>query len=153
MKSNYRWLAGATILIVFALGVAVGIFGNMYLGDVLNGRSKPHRPPFPSMEAMAKELGLTTEQQTAIVEVFKKNEERIKLFRSEYYKQLGEMRDMVKQDVDRILTAEQRVKMEAMIHRFHDMDHKAPDKDRRDDKDFPREQDNRSQTRDKNISK
>jgi Spy/CpxP family protein refolding chaperone len=153
MKNKYRWLAGATILIVFALGVAVGIFGDLYLRDVLSSKPRPHRPPSPGMDSWAKELGLTTEQQTAIAEVFKETDQRWSLLDSEYNKQVGEIRNLIKQDIDRILTAEQRAKMEAMIRRFHEKARKASGKDRRDDKDFPREQDNRSQTRDKSISK
>ena len=64
---------------------------------------------------LARDLSLTQVQQDALRGLFQKSEERFKLFDTEYHKQLNELRLLLKNDIDAVLTPEQKIKLEAMI--------------------------------------
>jgi|GEM_PF-705410 len=146
MNGKYKLLTALTILVVFSLGVVAGIFGDRYLAHKRPERSAAPRQPYPMFDDMIRELGLTEEQQAAIKEVFRRNEERFKTLRFEFHKNLGEMRGLLKEEIDRILTPEQIQKMGEMIHRYQEMNRRDSGKKKPDDKDLHREQDNRSQS-------
>ena len=114
MNKSKWWIALALVL-VFAAGVTLGVFGGRWL---LARRPPDHRSDAPSQERWAKELGLTADQQAKIRDIFKQNDDRIKDLRSDYYKHIGEMRDAIRKDIDDVLTPEQRQKMEAMIQKM-----------------------------------
>jgi hypothetical protein len=112
------WIVLALVL-VFAAGVVVGAFGGRWL---LVRRPPDRRPDnaerYPTQERWAKELGLTAEQQAKIREIFKQNDGRIKELRTDYFKHIGEMRDLLRKDIDAVLTPEQRQKMAVMIQKM-----------------------------------
>jgi Spy/CpxP family protein refolding chaperone len=98
-------------------------------------REEAARPPgrlgrFPSHERWARELGLSTEQQDKINGIFKNNDERIKELRTGFYKNLGDIRGQLKQEIDTVLSPEQKQKMEAMIQKY--MEQRRKDSDKRD---------------------
>lgn len=112
MNRKYRLISFLTILGVLVLGVVVGV-----VGERLIAQKQAHRPepPGPTLEVMARELGLTREQQTAIKEVFKRGDERFGVLRSELHKTMREMREQLQNEIDQVLTAAQRAKLKEMI--------------------------------------
>lgn len=120
MKTKYKILVALTLLVVFGLGAAAGILGERYVVHKKDRRTAAGRPHMPSPEAWAKELGLTQDQQDKIKEIFKRNEERMKAFRTENRAKLGELRKMLSDEINAVLTPEQREKNDAMIRRFEE---------------------------------
>ena len=119
MKTKYKILIALSLVVVFGLGVAAGVLGERYLmhrGD----RRMASRPHMPSPEDWAKELGLTQEQQDKIHAIFTANEERMKTFRAENHEKLDQLRKMLKDEIDAVLTPEQRQKNDEMIRRFEE---------------------------------
>jgi Spy/CpxP family protein refolding chaperone len=113
------------VLLIFAAGLAVGIFADR---GVLSHRPAFRRSPstgggVPTMDRWFKELDLSEAQQTKIREIFKANDERmrndekIKQLRAESNKRFAEIREQLKKEIDAVLTAEQKKKLEAMIQR------------------------------------
>ncbi|MBP1659467.1 MAG: hypothetical protein H6P95_659 [Candidatus Aminicenantes bacterium] len=120
MKTKYKILVALTLLVVFGLGVAAGVLGERYIVHKSGRRVSAQRPHMPSPESWAKELGLTKEQQDRIHEIFQKSEERMKAYRTESRARLGELRKMLKDEIDTVLTPEQRKKNDEMIRRFEE---------------------------------
>ena len=115
MKTKYKILVALTLLVVFGLGVAAGVLGERYVVHKRYSRVSSDRTHAPSLDAWAKELQLTPEQQEKIREIFKKNEERMKTYWSEGTAKLREIRKTLKGEIDAVLTPEQQKKMEEMI--------------------------------------
>ena len=120
MKTKYKILVALTLLVVFGLGVAAGVLGERYIVHKSERRAAAGRPHMPSPESWAKELGLTQDQQDKIHEIFKRNEERMKTYRAESRTRLGELRKMLKDEIDAVLTPEQKKKNDEMIRRFEE---------------------------------
>ncbi len=127
MKNKYRIWIALSLLVVFGLGVAAGVFGERYLSHKNFRRPPEPRPHFPTLETMAQELELTVEQKERIREIFKRSEERLKEFRSESNARLWELRKTLKVEVDSVLTVEQIQKMEDLIRRYSEMRRKPPE--------------------------
>lgn len=125
MKNKYRLWIALSLLVVFGLGVAAGVFGERYWTHRKFRRPSEPRPHFPTMETMARELGLTPEQQEKIREIFKRSEERLKQFRSDYNGRLWDLRKTLKVEIDSVLTPEQVKKMEDLIRRYSEMRRRA----------------------------
>lgn len=120
MKNGNKFWIIVSFLIVFAAGVVAGIlFENKFL-DKKPPREGERRSPvrFPTLDMMAEELGLTTEQQEQLREIFKNNEERLKVYRSEIHEHYGALREQLKQEMDSVFTPEQKAKFEAMIEKY-----------------------------------
>jgi Spy/CpxP family protein refolding chaperone len=120
MKTKHKILAALLILVVFGLGVAAGVLGERYFVHKKYRRPAAERTHIPSLDAWAKELQLTPDQQTKIREIFKKNEVRMKTYRTEGLAKLGEIRRMLKGELDAVFTPEQKKKMEEMIRRHEE---------------------------------
>src|SRR5512143_1161765 len=120
MKTKFKILIALTLVVVFGLGVAAGVLGERYLVHQSGRRAMASRPHMPSPEDWAKELGLTQAQQDQIHQIFQKNEERMKAYRTESHAKLGELRKMLKAEIDAVLTPEQRQKNDEMIRRFEE---------------------------------
>lgn len=125
MNRSRLWFVLAVILI-FAAGLAVGIFADRGLLAKRPGFRRPPAPSgsnVPTVARWSKDLGLTAEQQAKMTEIFKANDERmrndekIKDLRAESNKRFGEIREQLKKEIDAVLTAEQKKKLEAMIQR------------------------------------
>jgi len=121
MKTKYKILVALTLLVVFGLGVAAGILGERYVVHKRYRRPSSDRTHVPSLDAWAKELGLSEDQQVKIREIFKRNEERMKVYRTEGLAKLSEVRKKLKEELDAVFTPEQRKKMEEMIRQHQEM--------------------------------
>ena len=128
MKTKYKILVALTLLVVFGLGVAAGVLGERYIVHKKVRRTSVGRAHPPSPESWAKELGLTQEQQDKIREIFKKNEERMKAYRTESRARLGEIRKMLRGEIDAVLTPDQKKKNDEMIRRFEEWRKKESDR-------------------------
>ncbi len=117
MLKKYRLWVALTLLVVFGLGAAAGIFGEHYLMHRRDRRPAAPRTPFVLLDPVVKALGLTTDQQASIREIFKRSDERMKTLDAEIHSRLREMRAALKSEVDAILTPEQRAKLEDMIQK------------------------------------
>ncbi len=137
MKTKYKLLVALTLLVVFGLGVAAGVLGERYAAHKKDRRTAAARPRLPSPDSWAKELGLTQEQRDRIHAIFESNEERMKAHRTESRARLGELRKTLKDEIDAVLTPEQKVKNDEMIRRFEEQRKKESDRsqqrDRRED--------------------
>lgn len=120
MKTKHKIIAALLILVVFGLGVAAGVLGERYFVHKKYRRPTVERSHVPSLDAWAKELQLTPDQQVKIREIFKKNEERMKTYRSEVNGRMREIRKMLKDELDAVFTPEQKKKMEEMIRRHEE---------------------------------
>lgn len=117
MKDRFKFWLVLALILTFAAGLVCGIFLDKY---VFPGR--PEREPrrgghFPSLEFLAKELGLSPQQQEQIKEIFGKNEERLKELRTQIHRNLMDVRSQLKDEIEKILTPEQKEKLEAMIQK------------------------------------
>ncbi|MCX6571868.1 MAG: hypothetical protein NT006_10715 [Candidatus Aminicenantes bacterium] len=128
MKTKHKILAALLILVVFGLGVAAGVLGERYIVHKRSGRASGERQHPPSLESWAKDLGLTPEQKEKIREIFKKNEVRMKAYRTEAHGRLEGIRKMLKDEIDAVLTPEQKKKNEEMIRRFEERRKNESDK-------------------------
>jgi Skp family chaperone for outer membrane proteins len=120
MKNGNKFWIIFSFIFVFAAGIAAGIlFENNFL-DKKSRRNEDRRSTvrFPTLDMMAEELGLTTEQQEQLKEIFKNNEERLKTYRSQIHDHYAALRAQLKQEMDNVFSAEQKVKFEAMIEKY-----------------------------------
>jgi hypothetical protein len=120
MKNRYKFWIVLSFIIVFAAGVAGGIlFENNFL-DKKPRRSTERRSSvrFPTLEMMAEELSLTSEQQEKLKEIFKNNEERLNTLRSQIHDQYSALRSRVKEEMMAVFSEDQQVKFEAMIEKY-----------------------------------
>ena len=116
MKKFRFWII-FSLIIVFAAGVAAGIFGERLFFAKKPGGRPPGGSHPPTLNLWTKELGLTAEQQEKIKAIFKQNEEKIKGLQSDFNKHRGEIRAQLKSEIDAVLTAEQKQKLESMIQK------------------------------------
>jgi hypothetical protein len=117
MIKKYRLWVALTIILVFALGAATGIFGERYVMHRRDRRPAQPRTPFLLLEPVTKALALTPDQQGQLREIFKRSDERMKELDTEIHARLREVRAQLKSEVDAVLTAEQRAKLEDMIQK------------------------------------
>jgi Spy/CpxP family protein refolding chaperone len=119
MKNNYKLWIILSLIVVFIAGVISGILIDK---NVLNERKHDTRrrssTHFPTLEIMAEELALSTEQQEQIKEIFQNNEERFKNLRSDTHRRLSDIRAQLLTDINSVLTNEQKTKFEAMIDKY-----------------------------------
>jgi len=64
---------------------------------------------------MARELGLSAEQKSEIKKIFEENEIRFKELSTDMHNRLSGIRSEIKNQIDAVLTPEQKQKMEAII--------------------------------------
>jgi len=120
MKNHTKFWIVFSLIIVFAVGIVGGIFLERFVLDKKTEkytRSRRH-VLFPSLETMAQELDLSTEQQEKIREIFKKNEEGFKKLRSQVHESLSSMRTQLKDEIKSVLSEEQDRKFEAMVEKY-----------------------------------
>jgi DNA anti-recombination protein RmuC len=119
MKNNYKLWIILSLIVVFIAGVICGILIDK---NMLNKRTHDSRrrssTRFPTLEMMAEELVLTSEQQAQIREIFHNNEERFKNLRQDMDKRLSDIRAQLLTDIKSVLTDEQKTKFEAMIDKY-----------------------------------
>lgn len=120
MKNNYKFWIIFSLIVVFAAGAVGGIFlhKNFIQTETKKMRKEKRSVHFPTLEIMAKELSLTPEQEEKIRGIFKDNEEKLKNLRNLIHERLTNVRSQLKSEIKNVLTAEQKVKFEAMIERY-----------------------------------
>ena len=94
MKNHYKFWIVLSFLVVFAAGIFSGvIIEKQFLSKKSEKTFRNHpikerqRIHFPTLDDMAKELELTSQQQEKIQEIFDNNEERLKTLSQEVRKQ------------------------------------------------------------------
>jgi Spy/CpxP family protein refolding chaperone len=115
IKSRF-WIILA-LLLVFAAGVVGGIFSDRWFLAKRPAARRGGPGHYPTIDRWAKDLGLGPEQQEKIRAIFKANEERIKNLGADFDKHIREMRRQLKSEIDAVLTAEQKQKLESMIQK------------------------------------
>jgi len=120
MKNHYKFWIVFSLIIVFAAGVSGGILlEKHFLHKKLAKKTKRESyARFPTLEIMAQELALTAGQQEQIREIFKNNEGRLKILRSQIHEQVSSIRSQLKNEINSVLTEEQCKKFEAMIEKY-----------------------------------
>jgi hypothetical protein len=120
MKNHSKLWIAFSLVVVFAAGLVSGIFLEKHLNRKRIEKRMERRSSirFPSLKIMAEELGLTSEQQEQIRDIFKKSEERMKELSSSQRKQYSQMRDQLKDEIKSVLSEEQNQKFEAMIQKY-----------------------------------
>ena len=118
MKNKLKFWIVLSLVLTFAAGVRGGIFGERFLMEKRMAGRAGRPGPFPSLEKMAKDLGLSAEQQERIKNIFQKNEERFKELNGDLHRKLQAIREQLKAEIDSVLTPEQKKKMEEMIERY-----------------------------------
>jgi Spy/CpxP family protein refolding chaperone len=123
------------VLVIFVMGFGSGVGTSRYLrfgGPFGHGRGGgPYGrgpggpggpggipPPPPSAariaESMARDLQLTSDQQKQVEQAFERGAERLEKFRTATREQFDTLKKQLDDDIDRVLTPEQRVKHQAM---------------------------------------
>ena len=119
MKNNYKLWILLSLIVVFIAGVICGVLIDKNMLDKRKHDSRRRSSTrFPTLEMMAEELALTTEQQAQIREIFHSNEERFKGLRSDMDKRLSDIRKQLLTDIKSVLSDEQKTKFEAMIENY-----------------------------------
>ncbi len=125
MSKSRLWFVLAVVLI-FAAGAAVGIFadrGILAKHPRFRRGAAPTGSAVPTLGRWFDDLGLSAEQRAKMREIFRanddrmRNDEKIKSLRAESNKRFAELREQLKQEIDSVLTAEQKKKLEAMIQK------------------------------------
>jgi Spy/CpxP family protein refolding chaperone len=127
MKNKYMIWIVLSLVVAFAAGLVGGIFSDRYFFERRPGRGDRGRPHPPSLEHMAKDLGLSADQQEQIRKIFERNEAKLKELRADMHGRLSSIRAEVKNEIDKVLTAEQRQKIETMIEKHSGQGKKKPE--------------------------
>lgn len=129
MKNHYKFWIILSFIVVFIVGALAGVLIDKHL---LPAKDKPHRDRravrFPTLEIMAEELQLTSEQEEAIRGVFRNNEESLKKLNRLIHEHISAIRSQLKEEIKNILTEEQNIKFEEMINRYIKQREKEMDK-------------------------
>lgn len=120
MKNHYKFWIVFSLIIVFAAGVAGGILLDKYViaKKPEIQRKKRSSVRFPTLDMMAQELNLSSEQQEQIREIFRNNEERFKIMRKQIDERFTTIRTQLKNEIKSVLDNEQKLKFEAMIEKY-----------------------------------
>lgn len=125
MKNHYKFWIVLSFLVVFAAGIFSGIIiEKQFLSKKLEKTLRQHprkertRVHFPTLDDMAKELGLSSQQQEKIQEIFDKNEERLKTLSQEVREQFISMRAQLMQEIKSVLDQDQTIRFDAMIEKY-----------------------------------
>lgn len=120
MKNHYKFWIVFSLIIVFAAGVAGGILLDKYVITKKPERTRKKRSSvrFPTLDMMAQELNLSSEQQEQIRDIFKNNEERFKTLRKQIDERFTTIRTQLKDEIKSVLNDEQKLKFEAMIEKY-----------------------------------
>jgi uncharacterized protein YneF (UPF0154 family) len=131
-KGARLWIA-LSIIAVFIAGLAGGVLLDKTVLQRKHVSRSKKRPAvhFPTLEIMAEEMGLSQEQQDKIREIFRDNEEKLKLYRKEIQERFGEMRKGLLESIKGILDEEQVNKFDAMIDSYREARKKEYEQKRR----------------------
>lgn len=120
MNQNTKYWIIFSLIFVFIIGVIAGVILD---NNVLDKQQKPRNKRnntvrFPTLCSMAEELSLSEAQQAQIQDIFKTNDEKLKVFRKQIREQFMTIRSSLIDEINEILDDEQKIKFEAMIERY-----------------------------------
>jgi Spy/CpxP family protein refolding chaperone len=122
MKNKYKFWIVISVVVAFTAGLLGGLWGERYFAYKKKGadlaRARKDSVHFPSLEQMAQKLGLTAAQQEQIKKIFERNDAKLKELRADMHGQLTKIRAELKNELDGVLTAEQRKKLEETIQDY-----------------------------------
>jgi|YNPBryunderm2012_1023409.scaffolds.fasta_scaffold00032_38 hypothetical protein len=118
MNNKYKIWAVLSLIVVFVIGVAVGVYSDKFFTEKKKSRPPQRQEPFPTLEVISRELQLTPDQEAQIREIFKRSEERFEAFRKEIHVRLGQLREQLKTEMDSVLTSEQQNKMKELMEKY-----------------------------------
>jgi Spy/CpxP family protein refolding chaperone len=116
MNNKFRLWIVLSLLVAFAAGVLGGIFAErIFFHPRQHTRAQrgPSHPP--DLEEMARNLGLSTDQKESIRQIFERNDGKFKELYTDMHNRLSAIRSEIKNQIDAVLTPEQKQKMEAII--------------------------------------
>lgn len=132
MPNKYRiWLA-LTLLVAFAAGLLGGIFSERYFFHPRErARARRDAPKPPDLEQMARELDLSLDQKESIRKIFEDNDGKFKDLYTEMHKRLSAIRTEIKNQIDAVLTPEQKQKLDSLIFKHRSKSRKESDNKKR----------------------
>lgn len=146
MQNKYKFWLVLSLVVAFGAGLLGGIFSERYYfhnrRHARLARSQRGGPHFPSLEQLARDLGLSAGQQDQIKKIFEDNDAQLKEMRADMDTGLGAIRSALKDKMDSVLTPEQKAKLEARIkehiqQRKRDAERRRPGPDRERPQDKP----------------
>jgi uncharacterized protein YneF (UPF0154 family) len=136
MINKYKLWIILSLLAAFAAGLLGGIFCERnYLHRKRRAnmaRTQRNEPRPPDIREMARDLGLSVEQQDQIKKVFESNDVKLKELRAEMHNRLSGIRSEIKGQIDSVLTPEQKSKFESIIARHREQAKKESERRRND---------------------
>jgi Spy/CpxP family protein refolding chaperone len=129
MPNKYRFWLVLTLLVAFAAGLLGGIFSERYFfhpREHARARRNAQKPP--DLEGMAKDLGLSLDQKERIKQIFETNDVKFKDLRTEMHQRLSDIRAEIKDQIDAVLTPEQKQKLDNIIAQHQSKDKKESEK-------------------------
>jgi len=128
MKNHYKFWIVLSFLVVFAAGLVSGVILEK---NILN--PKPQRPSrdgrrservhFPTVNELEEALGLSTEQQDRMQEVFQQGEERLKQVRESINDQFRSLQSRFLEEIKAVLDPEQIEQFEAILEEYRAQRH------------------------------
>jgi len=120
MNKNYKYWIIFSLIVVFFVGMIAGVFLD---NNVLDKQQKPRNKRnntarFPTLCSMAEEISLSDAQQDKIQDIFRKNDEKLKILRGQIHKQFSSIRSGLIDEINIILDDVQKLKFESMIERY-----------------------------------
>jgi hypothetical protein len=129
MPNKYRFWLVLTLIVAFAAGLLGGIFSERYFFHPrahARARRDSQRPP--DLEGMARNLGLSLDQKETIKQIFETNDVKFKELRAEMHKRLSDIRAEIKNQIDAVLTPEQKQKLDNIIAQHQQKDKRSSEK-------------------------
>ncbi|MFZ2053423.1 MAG: hypothetical protein WAU81_04420 [Candidatus Aminicenantales bacterium] len=132
MPNKYKLWLVLTLLVAFAAGLLGGIFSERYFFHPRkHDRTRKDAPKPPDLDQMARELGLSLDQKESIKQIFERNEVKFKELRTEMHKRLSDIRAEIEDQIDAVLTPEQKQDMDSIIAQHQDKSKKESEKKKR----------------------
>jgi Spy/CpxP family protein refolding chaperone len=144
MNNKYRLWIVLSLLVAFAAGILGGIFAErIFFHPRQHTRAQrgPSHPP--DLEEMARNLGLSPDQKESIRQIFETNDSKFKELYTDMHNRLSALRTEIKNQIDAVLSPEQKQKMEAIIaehgeQRKKESERRSDRKEREDSPDKPK---------------
>ncbi len=111
-----KWQIAVSILLVFALGTAVGAYGSRAIFKIRVNRAlhTTGTPGIRFIQSMVGRLDLSDSQRTSIKAILDENNKKWEALRQEYEPKIKELFENVIEETKKVLTPEQRKEVEQM---------------------------------------
>lgn len=129
MSNKYRFWLVLTLLVAFAAGLLGGILSERYFFNPRkHDRTRRDSARPPDLEQMARDLSLSAEQKETIRQIFEENDGKFKDLYAEMRQRLSAIRTEIKDQIDAVLTPEQKQKLDSIIAQHRDKNKRDSDK-------------------------